>query len=537
LLGNGDGTFRNHVDYFPGSSPYFVAIGDFNGDGLLDAACPDPAANSVAILLGAGKGVFTTYPSYPSKDYGFNMAVANLNGDANLDLALVGLDSSTVSALLGNGNGTFQTQLDSSAAPDSTSVAAADFNGDGIADLAVADNTPLGLATQVYVLIGNGDGTYQAPVGYPVSTRSFSLAVADFNNDGQPDIAVTNYDSDTISILLGNGDGTFQLHKDYLCGSNPFSVAVGDFNQDGKPDLAAAIGGFGGAGISVMLGNGDGTFQHGVMYSTGGFSLSVAVADLNGDGKEDLAAANSNPGQAAAVLLGNGDGTFQRPITYATNATDNAVAIGDLNGDGVPDLAVGGTNFVGTTFVGFISVFLGNGDGTFQSPLNYGESVGGGDRAIAIADLDNDGRLDMAATESLGPGAAILLNTPAVAFYPSSLTFPAALATSEKLAGSRTLTLYNPSVDPLAISSIAVTGEFRQTNACPVSPATLAAGASCNINVTFKPKMEGKLTGTLTFTDNAPGSPQSIPLEASGFNFPASAPEDSGRHASQIPRR
>lgn len=491
LLGNGDGTFRNHMDYFPGSSPYFVAIGDFNGDGLLDAVCPDPEANSVSILLGVGKGVFTTYHSYASKGYGFNMAVANLNGDANLDLALVGLDSSTVSVLPGNGNGTFQKQINSGAAPDSTSVAAADFNGDGIADLAVADNTPLGLETQVYVLIGNGDGTYQAPVGYPVSTRSFSLAVADFNNDG-------------------------------------------------KPDLAAAIGGFGfgGAGISVMLGNGDGTFQHGVIYSTGGFPLSVAVADLNGDGKQDLAAANSNPGQAAAVLLGNGDGTFQRPITYATNATDNTVAIGDLNGDGVPDLAVGGTNFVGTTFLGFISVFLGNGDGTFRAPLNYGESVGGGDRAIAIADLNNDGSLDMAATENLGPGAAILLNTPAVAFYPSSLTFPATLATSERLVGSETLTLYNPSVDSLAISSIAVTGDFSQTNACPVSPATLAAGASCNITVTFKPKMKGTFTGTLTFTDNAPGSPQSIPLEGSGFNSSsADDPEDSGRHAPRNPRR
>jgi hypothetical protein len=338
------------------------------------------------------------------------------------------------------------------------------------------------------------------------------LAVADFNNDGTPDIAVANYDSDTVSVLLGNGDGTFQAHKDYLAGSNPLSVAVGDFNQDGKPDLAVAIGGVGG-GISVMLGNGDGTFQRGVMYSAGGFPLSVAVADLNGDGKEDLAAANTNPGQAAAVLLGNGDGTFQRPITYATNATDNAVAIGDLNGDGVPDLVVGGTNFVGTTFVGFISVFLGNGDGTFQSPLNYGESVGGGDRAIAIADLNGDGSLDMAATENLGPGVAILISTPAVAFHPSSLNFPAAPGTSEKPVASQTLTLYNPSVDPLAISSIAVTGHFSQTNACPVSPATLAAGASCNITVTFVPGAKGKVTGFLIFTDNAPGSPQRIPLE------------------------
>jgi hypothetical protein len=200
------------------------------------------------------------------------------------------------------------------------------------------------------VLLGNGDGTFQPAVNYAAGPMPRSIAVGDFNGDGKPDLAVAeegtahSFTDSAVSVLLGNGDGTFQPAVNYGAGSMPVSVAVGDFNGDGKPDLVVADLGLvaNNSGVSVLLGNGDGTFQDAVGFNFDAgatYPESIAVGDFNGDGKPDFAVANTQF-PAISVLLGNGDGTFQTAVNFDAKLGPRFVAVGDFNGDGKPDLAV-----------------------------------------------------------------------------------------------------------------------------------------------------------------------------------------------------
>jgi len=263
-----------------------------------------------------------------------------------------------------------------------TSVAVADVNGDGKPDMLVANFCATNACPNgaVGVLLGEGDGTFQAAIVYDSGGgAATSLAVADVNGDAKPDLLVTNFDSNTVGVLLGNGDGTFQIAMTYVSGvsggSNPYSVAVADVNGDGKADLVVAnyeSVDYLSKTIGVLLGNGDGTFQSVVMYSAGVvLPVSIAVADVNGDGKPDVLVAsfwtsfqNLQPG--VGVLLGNGDGSFQSGIAYTTGAiggssSGGSVAVADVNHDGNPDLLVANEG------TGTVGVLLGNGDGTLPA--------------------------------------------------------------------------------------------------------------------------------------------------------------------------
>ena len=331
-----------------------------------------------------------------------SVAVGDFNGDGKPDLAIGHNSGDTVSVLLGNGDGTFQAAV-SYPAGSGYSVAVGDFNGDGKLDLVTA-NIGGSFAGTVSVLLGNGDGSFQNAVNYPAGSVPYTVAVGDFNGDGKPDLAVANnVDAGTVSVLLGNGDGTFQAATSYSVGAytDPGSVAVGDFNGDGKPDLVTANGN--NKTVSVLLGNGDGTFRSAVSSAAGGGAYTVAVGDFNGDGRPDLATTNGSVGGVVSVLLGNGDGTFQTAKNYGVGRQPESVAIGDFNGDGSPDLVV--TNF--NTSPGVASVLLGNGDGTFQAPLNYG--AGAGPYSIAVEDFNGDGKLDLAVVNASSPGIVSVL--------------------------------------------------------------------------------------------------------------------------------
>ena len=223
-----------------------------------------------------------------------------------------------------------------------TSVTAGDFNGDGNLDLAVIN---LG-SHNVSVLLGNGDGTFRAAANYDVGFFPHSVTSGDFNGDGKPDLAVASSGSNNVSILLGNGDGTFQAALSYGVGRAPVSVTSADFNGDGKLDLVAANGSFDTfapeGSVSVLLGNGDGTFQAAVNYDVGFLPLSVMSGDFNGDGKLDLAVANQKS-NSVSVLLGNGDGTFRVAVSYSAGTGPASVTSGDFNGDGKLDLVTANT--------------------------------------------------------------------------------------------------------------------------------------------------------------------------------------------------
>src|SRR3989454_5089613 len=244
------------------------------------------------------------------------------------------------------------------------SVAVADVNGDGKLDLLVANfctATPCGGDGTVGVLLGNGDGTFQPAVTYDSGGQNtVSIAVADVNSDGKPDAVVTDNcvtstcDAGAVGVLLGNGDGTFQAAVNYTSGGlSPSSVVVGDVNGDGKPDLLVGNiymgnGNYSRGSVGLLLGNGDGTFLGPVSFDSGGeYAYGVAVGDINGDGKLDLFVANfcadsTCASGGVAVFLGKGDGSFQPVVTYGSGGLNSySVAVGDVNADGKPDLLIG----------------------------------------------------------------------------------------------------------------------------------------------------------------------------------------------------
>jgi hypothetical protein len=406
LLGKGDGTFLPAVNYPAGNGTVSVAVADFNGDGKQDLAVANqgtyPFANgSVNILLGQGDGTFLPAQSFPAGKGPIFVAVGDFNGDGVPDLTVVNYgdafgNGKGVSVLLGKGDGTFLPAQSYAAGSDPRSVAVADLNGDGKQDLAVAD-----YFGGVSVLLGKGDGTFLTATGYAAGTHPWSVAVGDFNADGIPDLAVANYGTypyytdGSVSILLGQGDGTFLTAKSYPAGIAPKSVAVGDFNGDGKQDLAVADIGDNyakGQGVSVLLGQGDGSFLTAKTYVAWVDPYSVAVGDFNGDGKQDLAVANHGEfpytNGNVSVLLGQGDGTFPSTPAFPAGTNPWSVAVGDFNGDGIPDLAVANENSDN------VSVLLGKGDGTFLPAQTF--DAGTHPRSVAVGDFNADGKLDLA---------------------------------------------------------------------------------------------------------------------------------------------
>lgn len=346
-------------------APISVAVGDFTGKGKPDLAVAE-LLNKVDIFLGNGDGTFNPaagspiviqqppWDTLPTPYMNF-VAVGDFNNSGKLGLAVADYTDSSVPILLGNGDGTFTTSnaFVYSAGFETESLAVGDFTGNGNLDLAVA-NSPLG--QPLNILLGNGDGAFnQAPVpngGYVIN--AYMPAVGDFNGDGKLDIALTGTGADgpennQITILLGNGDGTFTApnNSTYTTGTYPQAIVVADLNGDGKLDLA--IGNYGDSTLTILLGNGDGTFTPapGSPVTSGKAPYAIAVGDLDGDGKLDLAVANMD--NTLSILLGNGDGTFKQASGSPFPAGDgpSSIAVGDFNGSGRLGLAV--TNLNGNT--------------------------------------------------------------------------------------------------------------------------------------------------------------------------------------------
>ena len=271
-------------------------------------------------------------------------------------------------------------------------IAAGDFNGDGILDLTVTEYDNAN-GHDVVVLLGKGDGTFQAPVRYPTGLGPFAVIAADFNHDGKLDLAVSDEFDNAVSILPGNGNGTFQPQKKFVTPTYPHELASADFDGDGNLDLA--INGSSNGFLGVMLGNGDGTFKPEQIYiTTWGLAgaVSPSPGDFNGDGKLDLAVLS---GQGVGVMLGKGDGAFSKPTYYAAAPVAASEVAADFNGDGKLDVAVAGSSLKGG---GLLAILLGNGDGTFRTHVDY--PCGGEPKYMLAADLNGDGKLDLAVTDA-----------------------------------------------------------------------------------------------------------------------------------------
>lgn len=363
------------------------------------------AAAALTLLAGAAAAFpFTAAVNYGAGEDPASVAAADLDGDGSVDLIVANNDDDNVSVLLGNGDGTFDLQVAYAVGDNPSSVAVGDFNGDGDADIAVSNFR----GDNVSVLLGAGDGGFAPAVNYLTGDGAIWVAIADLNGDGDLDLAVANSNVDEVSILLGVGDGTFGAADNYPAGVYPQSVTTGDFDGDGKTDLVVADGGDGssGDGVSFLAGNGDGTFDSDVLFEAGLSPIAVTAADFDADGNLDVAVANGFGSTDISVLLGDGAGVFGAHLEYEAGNTPIAIAAADLNGDGDVDLAV--ANYFGDT--DDVSVFLGNGDGTFQADVTYGADSGAS--AIAAALLNGDGAVDLVVANQFTANASVLLGTP-----------------------------------------------------------------------------------------------------------------------------
>jgi hypothetical protein len=355
---------------------------------------------AAAVLLaaaGASAGILLLAQDYPAGSEPVSIAVSDLNGDGKQDLALAHIGGG-VSILLGNGDGSFQARQDYATESGAGSVAIGDLNGDSHPDLVVTNRG----SDSVSVLLGNWDGSFQANQVYPTGSGPLGVAIGDLNGDGHLDLAVADVYSNTLSILLGNGDGSFQSSRDYPTRNTPESVAIGDLNGDGHPDVA--VDNFTNPGfVSVFLGYGDGTLQPKQDYQVGvgpQGPQAVAIGDLNRDGKPDLAVADNNA-NTVSVLLGYGDGSFQPTRDYTTGVGPESVAIVDANGDARLDLAV--ANFNSDD----VSILLGNGDGSFQPKQDFPANQY--PNAVVSADLNGDRKTDLAVADFGSATVSILL--------------------------------------------------------------------------------------------------------------------------------
>jgi hypothetical protein len=351
------------MPYPADNSPHDVVVADFNGDGIPDMAAANNLSNDVSILLGKPDlgGVFQGFQAavnFSAGSYPTSLAVGDFNNDGKLDLVVTNSNSfspgANISILLGNGDGTFQAPVyyaSTLGAP--YYVAVSSLRNDGILDLVVANH-----GGDVSIYLGNGDGTFQSAVNYAAGGNPQAVAIGDLNNDGIPDLAVANKTSNNISILLGNGDGTFQKATNIVVGTEPSDLATGDFTGDGCLDIVVAN--YGSNTVDLLLGNCNGTFQTPTSIPVGNGPAGIVVADFNGDGKADFAEANNfRSADSVWVFLGNGDGTFLAASVYSAGGGASLLAAADVNLDGAADLEVADTG-------ADVSVLLNNG-GSFVS--------------------------------------------------------------------------------------------------------------------------------------------------------------------------
>ncbi len=421
-----------------GSGPSSLAAADFHGDGRRDLAVTDYYADDVTILLGDGAGGFAPAADSPvgAGSGPAAVAAADFNGDGKIDLAVANNGSSDVTILMGNGAGGFAPTAGSpvgvGAGP--FGIAAADLNLDGKADLATANSG----SSDVTILMGNGAGGFAPAAGSPVGVGAgpFGIAVADLNLDGKADIATANNGSDDVTILLGNGAGGFAAAagSPVAAGSGPLSITVADFNGDGKPDLATANSGS--DDVTILIGNGTGGFapSAGSPAGAGSSPSAVVMADFNHDGRPDLAVAN-NVGDSVTVLLGDGSGSFVQPpgSPFGTGSGPYPLAAADFNLDGSPDLAA--ADLFSDTITILLGAPGGAPDGTACDDGNActmaDGCLGGSCRGGPLRDDDGDGHVSSLCggddCDDLAPGAwsapPAVTNLVATSAMPTSLSW------------------------------------------------------------------------------------------------------------------
>jgi uncharacterized protein (TIGR03437 family) len=397
--GDGKGQFGQAIVTRVEKNPSFLAGGDFNGDGKLDLAVSNELSDSVSIMANDGTGRFSVLNDFPVEYGPGEMVSGDFNRDGKPDLAVRKTRPQQLFIFLNSGGGQFL-KTGSFDATDNSRIFALDFNHDNALDLALT------LQPSGGILLNNGGGAFTAT---PMSSLPGTFAAGDFNLDGRIDLAACAQEIEfggRIYVYLGDETGRFRTAANVNLNSSNFAsgVGIGDFNRDGNPDLAIAnYNAFGGQGnvvgpVSILLGDGTGGFRLITNITVGSAPRRVVVHDFNGDGKDDLAVTLAGESKVA-LLIGDGSGFFGISGKYNTGSDTMSMVTGDFNGDGKTDLVANGRN------TGIVTMMLGDGMG-FSSLMNY--PAGDSPLWMATGDFNRDGKLDLAVSSGAGTKITIL---------------------------------------------------------------------------------------------------------------------------------
>ena len=365
---------------------------DVNGDGAKDLVVAVESAGGVAVLNGLAGGQFAAPIVYGAGGGTSGVAAADFDGDGKLDIVAANFLSNGVAVLRGRGVAGFNSSVSFAGFPRAVASVVADFDGDGHPDIAVLMSpalAPVGATGSIQIIRSDGMGTLLAGGFGGIGQSAGSLAVADFNKDGKLDLVATSGFVGAAELLIGNGTGgvaSSALLNNVSSTSTSSAVAAGDVNNDGNPDVVVANPTLG--NVSLLLGNGNGTFQAPTSVASGGsVNYGLLLLDIDGDGKKDIVAANGAAG-TVSVMRGNGNGTFQAAVSTSACAGTSRLADGEFNGDGRPDILV-------LCNSGVVSVLLGQVGGGLTLKTSFTPNAG--TSSIAVGDIDGDGNLDIVA--------------------------------------------------------------------------------------------------------------------------------------------
>jgi hypothetical protein len=401
-----------------------ATVNDFTGPVTYRLTATDGSTSDYTVLVSAPR--IAPKVDFATGESPRSVALADLNGDGTPDLAVAGYDSDTASIHLGttatgSSTPTFSPNVDVMMGSGSNprSVAIGDLNGDGKPDLAFATYNAASASVLLNATVtGAATPAFSTVAGFSTGSKPHAVALGDINGDGTPDLAVASYDSASVSVLLNTTTAgatvpSFSTKVDFITGTSPSCVVVADVNADGKPDLA--IGNYGSGTVSVLL-NMTATeattpsFAGKVDFTTGSGPWSIAAGDLNTDGKPDLAVANASAGTVSVLVNSTAGGattpTFSMKADFPTGASPYSVAIGELDGDSKPDLAV--ANFMPNT----VSVLRNKTAPGATSPVFLTKAdftTASNPYSVAIGDINGDGHPDLAVANSRSNSISVLL--------------------------------------------------------------------------------------------------------------------------------
>lgn len=457
-----------------------------------------------------------------------SVATGDLDGDGLEDLAVANFSSNSVSVITGKGDGTFRQARAFPTGQSPRAIEVGDFDGDGYFDIATANAN----SDDVSLLLNSGSGTFGAPISIPVGAAPFAIAKGDLNGDGRPEIVTANFEGSNVSVLVNEGGSDFADAQNFGSGSGPFSVRVADLNNDGRPDLTTADSLANTVTVRLNTTGPNGAplgFGNPTAFPVGSSPFAVTGADFNGDGRPDLATANSDSDNVS-ILLGLGAGAFSAPIPFpAGNAPYDLVAA-DLDGDRTPDVAV--ANYESDD----VTVLPGLGNGSFGNGISI--PVGDGPFGTVAGDLNEDGIPDVATADLNAGKASVLINAPTAAVSSSSLGFGNPVAVPKgTVSAPRSVTISNGGSAPLRIEGFTFSGaasnDFTvEGDGCN---SVIQPGGSCQVRIRFIPGAVGTRTATLTARTNAASNPTvALSGRAVAFPLPVVTCKSNGRNGRNL---